>query len=139
MEPVYRKTTPGSGPVADGRESGVVVSRESRKHARRVIELGARVSTLEAVVDPKTRDSFYVLTEARTLDIGEAGAGLKVDDPVATGQRVMVELELPDGSVLSCRASVRWTARDVDSYYVGLCFDESVPDLPERLAIFPAR
>ncbi len=139
MATVYRKTSPANHPGANGRVSGVVVSRESRKHERRAVALRARVSTLEAVVDPKTRTSFHVLTEARTLDIGEAGAGLRVDDPVATGQRVMVEFAMPDGGVLSCRASVKWTAGDLDSYYLGLSFDESVSGLLERLALAPSR
>ena len=115
------------------RESGVVVAREARRHPRRAIALEARVSTLEADHDPNTQASFYILTDAQTLDVGEAGAGLRVDDDLPAGRRVMVELDLPDGSTVLTGASVMWSARDRDEYYIGLRFDEAVPDLLKRL------
>ncbi len=122
----------GNRNVAD-RESGIVITRESRQHPRRAALLVARVSTLKADLDPKTQTSFYVLTDARTLDVGDAGAGLEVDDAVAEGGRVMVELDLPDGSTVTSRASVMWCAKDRGAHYLGLRFDEPVPGLVDRV------
>lgn len=115
------------------RESGIVIARESRKHPRRVALLVARVSTLKADLDPKTQASFYVLTDARTLDVGDAGVGLEIDDAVAEGRRVMVELDLPDGSTLTRQASVVWCAKDRDAHYLGIRFDEPVTGLVDRV------
>lgn len=120
-------------PAVRDRESGIVVARESRRFPRRDALLVARVTTLKADLDPETQASFYVLTDARTLDVGDAGAGLEVDDAVPEGRRVMVELDLPDGSTLTCSASVMWSSNDKDAHYLGLRFDEPVPGLIDRV------
>ncbi len=120
-------------PTVADRESGIVVARESRRYARRPAFFAARLSTLKADLDPKTHASFYVLTEARTRDVGDAGLGLEVDDVVAEGQRVLIELDLPDGSILTTPASVMWCTHDRDTHYLGLCFDDPVPGLIERV------
>ncbi len=133
MRPSRHGEKTAGEPIVADRESGIVVAREARRHPRRAALLVARVSTLKADLDPKTQASFYVLTEARTLDVGDAGAGLEVDDAVPEGRRVMVELDLPDGSTLTSRASVMWSAQDRDAHYLGLRFDEPVPGLIDRV------
>lgn len=95
--------------------------------------LSARVSTLQGTIDADHQDPYFVLTEARTLDVGDAGAGLQVDDPMPEGKRVVVELELPDGDLVLRLARVMWSARDSKSYYLGLRFEEPIPGLLERI------
>jgi hypothetical protein len=137
MEPSRARGQAPAGPTAAdrtaARESRIVIASESRKHPRRVALLVARVSTLQADLDPKTQASFYVLTDARTLDVSDAGVGLEIDDAVPEGRRVMVELDLPDGSTLTAQASVVWSAKDRDVHYLGARFAEPVQGLVDRV------
>ena len=46
-----------------------------------------------------------------TLDLAEGGAKLRVPEELPLGQRLVIHLELPDGSRHWCRAQVRRSGR----------------------------
>ncbi len=115
------------------RSSGVVIAREARRFPRKRIQLIARISSLQPEHDGEGA-AYYVLSDARTLDVGDAGVGLEVDDGVPAGGRVLVEVEMADGSVLTRSATVMWTAEDAAQVsYLGLRFDEPIPGLAARI------
>lgn len=125
------KPVPGpSKAIATRFESGVVVAKEARLHPRRRAEFTAHVATLEAARDRETGAPFFLITEGRTLDVGDGGLGLEVQDAIAEGVRVLVDVELDGGRTLACHARVVWTSTDVaGAQFVGVCFDEPKPGL----------
>jgi hypothetical protein len=110
-------------------ESGVVVAREARRHPRRSVGRVASISTLDPVHDGKG-SSYFVVTEGRTLDVGDGGLGLEVEDTLREGSRVLIDVELGEGRTLECRARVVWTAADPSgAHFAGLSFEQPQPGL----------
>src|SRR5262245_57078036 len=110
--------------IATRFESGVVVAREARRHPRRSVGRVASISTLDAAHD-KSGSSYFVVTEARTLDVGDGGLGLELEDTLREGSRVLIDLELGEGRTLECRARVVWTAADASgAHFAGLSFEQ---------------
>lgn len=110
------------------RDSGGIVTCEPRVQPRIRMELSAQVSTL----DPNG-DSSYTLTSAKTLDVADGGLGLKVDDVIDVGQRVVIEIELADGRWTERNGRVAWTSEDpAGSRFVGIQFDAVVTGFAEQ-------
>jgi hypothetical protein len=110
--------------IATRFESGVVVAREARTHPRRSLARVASISTLDASRDG-AGSSYFIVTEGRTLDVGDGGLGLEVEDTLREGTRVLVDVELGEGRTLECRARVVWTSDDATgAHFAGLSFDE---------------
>jgi hypothetical protein len=119
--------------IATRFESGVVVAREARLHPRRSLGRIASISTLDASRD-RTGSAYFVVVEGRTLDVGDGGLGLEVEDSLREGSRVLVDVELGEGRTLECRARVVWSAADANgAHFAGLSFDEPQPGLLNSL------
>jgi hypothetical protein len=120
-------------PVIVGAESGVVVARESRRHARRQVSCQASIATLDAERDASTGAPYFLVTAGTTLDVGDGGVGLRVESSISEGRRVLVDLTTDDGQNLARAARVAWTARDMHGVeFLGLCFDEPWPGFTEE-------
>jgi hypothetical protein len=124
----------GSAHVAPTRyESGVVVAREARRHPRRRVVFSASVATLDAERDGEGA-TYFLVTPASTLDVGEGGLGLQVETTIATGRRVLVDVHLEDGRTVECQARVAWTSSDTEgTQFVGVTFDSPLPGLMHSL------
>jgi hypothetical protein len=124
----------GQKAIATRYESGVVVAREARLHPRRSIGRTASISTLDAAHDSDSGSSYFLVTEGRTLDVGDGGLGLEVDSSLREGSRVLVDVELADGRLLECRARVVWSSSDAaGAHFAGVSFDEPQHGLVQTL------
>jgi hypothetical protein len=134
MKSVSSKSSPTTlKGIATRFESGVVVAREARRHPRRAVGRVASISTLDASHD-KSGSSYFVVTEGRTLDVGDGGLGLEVQDTLREGSRVLIDVELGDGRTLECRATVVWTSADATgAHFAGLSFEQPQPGLANSL------
>src|SRR5688500_9740186 len=95
-----------------GAASGVVVASEARRHPRIKVALSASVTTLDAERDGATGASFFVVSPAETLDVGDGGMALQLESGISSGRRVVVELQLDGGESFARSARVAWTSRD---------------------------
>jgi hypothetical protein len=99
-----------------------------RKGKREATRLSARISTLDPV-EPANREGapYFVLAVATTVDVAEGGVGLRSDCGFEAGQRVVVELELPDAQVVERRGRVVWATLDESGVErLGVEFEENV-------------
>jgi hypothetical protein len=76
-------------------------------------------------------------TRNKVLDVSLGGARIYSDERQSEGTELELELFLPEGSSLECKARVVWTVTlppgSDARYEVGLAFTEIPPDAGERL------
>jgi hypothetical protein len=112
-------------------ESGVVVARETRRHTRRDAARVAHIATLDAVQEGNGRP-YFLVTQGSTFNVGDGGLGMRVDNAIECGTRVLVDLSLAGGQVVECSARVVWVSEDGEgTQFVGLSFGRERPGLSE--------
>ncbi len=94
----WRRAGPGPGP---------------QKHPRVTARVPVRISTVHSESDPDTGESFYRIVEETTADLSRGGAFVDSWEPMESGRRVLVEIDLPDGAPLQIVARVAWTRRQL--------------------------
>ena len=109
--------------------SGVIVARESRVHPRVRVKLDARLSTVEAEQEGAGAP-YFVLANATTLDVADAGIGLESDSPIEPGRRVVVEIDIGDGLTVERAGKVVWHSKEPGgASFMGIAFDEVLSGL----------
>jgi len=85
-----------------------------QKHPRLSARVPARISTVHPESDPDTGESFYRIVEETTANLSRGGAFVASWEPLESGRRVLVEIDLPDdGPPLQIVARVAWTRRQL--------------------------
>ncbi|MBW2422644.1 MAG: PilZ domain-containing protein [Deltaproteobacteria bacterium] len=91
--------------------------RRSRPAAQRYPRVDTRVtvriSTVDPEADPDTGELFYRSTEETTANLSKGGAFVRSWEPLASGRRVLVEVDLPDEPPIRLVARVAWTRRRI--------------------------
>ena len=95
---------------------------------RRVVEgarpLQGRFEPPQAPVLVQVRDALGdLLTTGHLLDLGERGAQVDLDSPLALSQRVTLTANAPEGS-LTKKAEVRWVTQVAGRFHHGLALQE---------------
>jgi hypothetical protein len=72
------------------------------------------------------------------VDISQGGIRLYSDEPLEPGERLEIELFLPDQSTITCQVELVWidtlTANGPAKYDAGMKFIDAPPEVLERLA-----
>ena len=74
-----------------------------------------RISTIEAEQDPWTGKSYFRASQETCGDVSRGGAFVRTTEPLGPGRRVLLELQLPNGSQVEAIGRVAWTRRTLSS------------------------
>ena len=72
-----------------------------------------RISTVDPEVDPDTGRTFFRTAEETTANLSRGGAYVRSWEPLASGRRVVLTIELPDRGELQLVGRVAWTRREL--------------------------
>ena len=94
-------------------------STEQQKFPRQATRIDVRISTVDPEIDPDSGEPFFRSTEATTANLSRGGVFVYSWEPLASGRRVIVALDLPSGGELSLFGQVVWTRRRLESRNAG--------------------
>lgn len=80
-----------------------------RRHERVPVEVKVRISTIDPETDPRTGKPYFRTSEETCANVSRGGTFVVTGDPVAPGQRLLLEIDIPDGSVIQTIGRVAWT------------------------------
>lgn len=116
----------------------------SRRHPRIEATLPVRISTIEPERDPWTGRPVFRATQEHCANVSRGGAFVRTAEPLAPGRRILLELELPDGTPLEAIGRVAWSRRVMgaptreDEAGIGVEFLGGAPEQFSALASFIA-
>lgn len=70
----------------------------SRRHRRMPVRVPVRVSTIDSEVDAHTGRPFFRASREWCANLSRGGVYISTAEPLTPGRRVLVELQLPDGT-----------------------------------------
>ncbi|HTY19804.1 MAG TPA: PilZ domain-containing protein [Myxococcota bacterium] len=124
-------------------------ARNRRRHRRVGIEASIRLSTIDPEIDPWTGRPFFRVCEERCADLSRGGARVCTREPLAPGRRLLLEMELPGGTMFEAIGRVAWSrldrpgagssGGDGSGYGIGVEFLGGTPDHLARLEGFLAQ
>lgn len=82
-----------------------------QKFPRQATCVPVRISTVDPELDPDTGIPFFRATEATTANLSRGGVFVHSWEPLASGRRVIVALDLPAGGEIQLVGQVVWTRR----------------------------
>ena len=82
-----------------------------QKFPRVATAVPVRISTVDAEVDPSTGRAFYRSAEETTANLSRGGAYVKSWEPLASGRRVVISIDLPEEGEIQLVGRVVWTRR----------------------------
>jgi Tfp pilus assembly protein PilZ len=82
-----------------------------RRHPRISADFAVRISTIEPERDAWTGRPFFRASRETCANVSRGGAFVHTAEPLTPGRRILIELELPDGSGLEAIGRVAWTKR----------------------------
>lgn len=88
---------------------------ERRRHPRIPARLPVRVSTLEPERDSWTGKPFFRASTEVCANVSRGGAFVRTSEPLSPGQRLLLEVRLPDGAQLDAIGRVAWCRRIIPS------------------------
>ena len=109
---------------------------------RRVnVRIPIRISTIDPEVDPKTGKLFFFTSEEFSANVSRGGAFVTTPEPIHPGRRVLVEIDIPNGSSIQTIGRVVWKqlpdpTEDTSSKQwsgIGIQFTSGRPDLFNEL------
>jgi len=112
---------------------------EQRRHPRVLVDLPIRFSTIDPELDPWSGTPFFRSGEETLADVSRGGARVRSGEPLGPGRRLLLEIELPDGTAFEAIARVAWAQlepRRSAEYGLGLEFLGGAPDHRVRLERF---
>lgn len=89
---------------------------ERRRHPRIPVRLPVRVSTIDPETDPWTGRPFFRASREWCGNVSRGGVHLLTHEPYAPGRRLLLEMQLPDGTAIEALGRVRWVTRVVTSF-----------------------
>jgi Tfp pilus assembly protein PilZ len=82
-----------------------------RRYERISTEIPVRISTIEPERDPWTGRPFFRASKEVCANVSHGGAFVKTPEPLTPGQRLLIEVQLPDSLRLEAIGRVAWTKR----------------------------
>jgi Tfp pilus assembly protein PilZ len=87
-------------------------SRErERQHDRIPARIPVRLSTIEPDTDPWTGRPYFRASQEQCENLSRGGAFVRTAELLDPGKKVLLELQLPNGSQVEAVARVAWTKR----------------------------
>ena len=82
-----------------------------RRYERISTEIPVRISTIEPERDPWTGRPFFRASKEVCANVSHGGVFVKTNEPLKPGQRLLIEVNLPDSLSLEAIGRVAWTKR----------------------------
>lgn len=82
-----------------------------RQHGRIPASFPVRISTIEPDTDPWTGKPYFRASQEECENLSRGGAFVRTADLIDPGKRVLLELQLPNGSQVEAVGRVAWTKR----------------------------
>ena len=86
-----------------------VDGHKHQQHERVNVRMKVRISTIDSERDQGTGRRFFRTAQATCANVSRGGAFVLTTDPVAPGRRVLVEIEIPDGTQVQAIGRVAWS------------------------------
>ncbi len=80
-----------------------------RRHQRIAVDVPVRISTIDPEEDASTGRRFFRLSEESCINVSRGGAFIRTVDDLPPGQRLLVELQLPNGRRIETIGRVAWS------------------------------
>ncbi len=84
-----------------------------QKFPRVATSVPVRINTVDPEVDPDTGRTFFRSADETTANLSRGGAYVRSWEPLASGRRVVLTIELPDRRELQLVGRVAWTRREL--------------------------
>ncbi len=82
-----------------------------RRYERISTEIPVRISTIEPERDPWTGRPFFRASKEVCANVSHGGVFVNTAEPLKPGQRLLIEVNLPDSRSLEAIGRVAWTKR----------------------------
>lgn len=87
----------------------------SRRHRRIPTSIPVRISTIESLRDPWTGRAYFRASQETCANLSRGGVFVRTTELLDPGRRVLLELQLPNGSQVEAVGRVAWTKRSLAS------------------------
>lgn len=82
-----------------------------RQHGRIPAQFPVRLSTIEPDTDPWTGRPYFRASQEEITNLSRGGAFVRTAELLDPGKKVLLELQLPNGSQVETVGRVAWTKR----------------------------
>ncbi len=83
----------------------------SRRHRRVTVHVPVHITTIDPETDPRTGHSYFRDTREYVANVSRGGAFIRTDDPPSPGQRVLVQIHVPDEAPVETIGRIAWSKR----------------------------
>jgi Tfp pilus assembly protein PilZ len=117
------------------------IARAKQVNKRLNVRIPVRISTIDPETDPRTGKLFFSTFDEFSANISRGGAFITTPEPIDPGCRVLVEIDIPNGSSIQAIGRVVWkriAKPGADSSVpqrpgIGIQFTSGRPDLLNEL------
>jgi len=78
---------------------------------RIAVHMPVRISTIDPEIDPHDGKPYFRTSDETFANVSRSGAFVPTEEPVATGRRLLVEIDIPDGQRIQAVGRVVWSRR----------------------------
>lgn len=86
-------------------------SDQSRRHRRVAVHVPVHITSIDPERDPRTGRSYFQDIREYVANVSRGGAFIRTNDPPSPGQRVLVQIHVPDGEPLETIGRIAWSKR----------------------------
>lgn len=80
-----------------------------RRYDRVPVRMPVRISTIDAETDPGSGRRYFRASREVCTNLSRGGVFIRTAEPLEPGRRLVVELDLPDGTPFEAVGRVAWT------------------------------
>ena len=84
------------------------IERTMQRNKRVNVRVPIRISTIDPEKDPETGKLYFFTSDEYSANISRGGAFVTISEPIDPGRRVLVEIDIPDGSSIQAIGRVVW-------------------------------
>lgn len=98
-----------SEPTANPDSVAVAGMQRTKQLNKRVsVRIPIRISTIDPEMDPKTGKLFFFTSDEFSANVSRSGAFVTTPEPIDPGRRMLVEIDIPNGSSVQIIGRVVW-------------------------------
>lgn len=91
-----------------GAAAATHIEPSKQRHRRVNVRVPIRISTIDPEKDPHTGKLYFFTSEEYSANISRGGAFVATPESIDPGRRVLVEIDIPEGSSVQTLGRVVW-------------------------------